>query len=158
MKLKNKLMNLAKNFSYISVTFDIWSDRRMRGYLGITFHYIHSETAKLQSHFPNIMTEFNIHDKVVRVVSDNALNMRKAFTLSLAVTSHEAVTTVGGAGEDHAPNTQEVDSDDEVLTLDMLELEETLDVAVAGMFTGAGQDINTWVATTMHFITLFVMD
>ena len=157
LKLKNKLKDLLKNVSYVSVTLDIWSDRRMRGYLGITFHYIHSETAKLQSHclgcfrmkgrhtaeaifelFHGIMTEFNIHDKVVRVVSDNASNMRKAFTLSLAVTSHEAVTTVGGAGKDHAPNTQEVDSDDEVLTSDMLELEETLDVAVAGMFTGVG--------------------
>ena len=43
LKLKNKLKDLLKNVSYVSVTLDIWSDRRMRGYLGITFHYIHSE-------------------------------------------------------------------------------------------------------------------
>ena len=33
--------------------------------------------------FRVIMTEFNIHKKVVRVISDNASNMRKEFSLSL---------------------------------------------------------------------------
>ena len=33
--------------------------------------------------FHGIMTDFGIESKVVRVVSDNAANMKKAFTLSL---------------------------------------------------------------------------
>lgn len=35
-KLKNELAN-ADN---VSVTVDIWSDRRMRGFLGVTAHWI----------------------------------------------------------------------------------------------------------------------
>ena len=48
-KLKAKLKHILENIKYVSVTLDIWSDRRMRGYLGITFHYIDPETAKLHS-------------------------------------------------------------------------------------------------------------
>lgn len=41
----NAKENLTENLcqaASISLTFDIWSDRNMRGYLDVTAHYIHN--------------------------------------------------------------------------------------------------------------------
>jgi hypothetical protein len=40
-------------------------------------------------HFDNVMLKFNIKCKAVRVVSDGAANMRKAFELQLEVPADE---------------------------------------------------------------------
>lgn len=44
MKLKNEL----EVVDHLSVTVDIWSDRRMRGFLGVTVHWINIEDDRLQ--------------------------------------------------------------------------------------------------------------
>ena len=49
-KLKTKFKHMLDFAKYVSVTLDLWSDRRMRAYLGITFHFINVETAKLESY------------------------------------------------------------------------------------------------------------
>ena len=153
-KLKAKLKHILENIKYVSVTLDIWSDRRMRGYLGITFHYIDPETAKLHSHclgcfrmkgrhtaeaifdlFHGIMTEFNLQDKIVRVISDNASNMRKAFSLSLTVHTQEAAAL---SEEEKMSEVPDVESDDESPSAEMLAVEESLDNAVGHMFAGVG--------------------
>ncbi|XP_017275587.1 sialate O-acetylesterase isoform X2 [Kryptolebias marmoratus] len=87
---------------HVSVTVDIWSDRKMRGFLGITVHWIQKEIERLEvkskllaferfkgSHtgericekFEAVCDEYNIKDKLDYIISDNAANMRKAFTV-----------------------------------------------------------------------------
>lgn len=95
-KLKHDLVK-ADN---VSVTVDIWSDRKMRGFLGVTGHWTNIEkdclTLKSQllscnrfkgSHsgericeeFEQICDEYQIRNKLDHIVCDNAANMRKAF-------------------------------------------------------------------------------
>ena len=87
----------------VSLTVDVWSDRTMRSYLGITAHFAGKEVAQpagkkklsslllkfrrfLGSHtgesiglaFEQALEEFEIKNKVTYVVTDNA-NMRAAF-------------------------------------------------------------------------------
>lgn len=87
----------------VNLTVDIWSDRLMRGFLGITAHYILNNTSHpplLQSAllsmsrfkgshtgdnialaFEGILDHFDIRGKVDHVITDNAANMRKAFQI-----------------------------------------------------------------------------
>lgn len=97
LKLKNDLAK-ADN---VSVTVDIWSDRRMRGFLGVTAHWLSTEDLSLQlksqllacnrfkgSHtgericeeFEQICEEYQIRRKVEHITCDNAANMKKAFS------------------------------------------------------------------------------
>ncbi len=85
----------------MSVTVDIWSDRRMRGFLGVTAHCVNIEVEYLQlkshllacnrfkgSHtgericeeFEQICEQYQIKKKIDHVICDNAANMKKAFT------------------------------------------------------------------------------
>ena len=91
--LKSKLLE-AK---YVSLTLDMWSDSRMRSYMGITEHFM-STDMKLQSflldfaHFSHrhtsdkiadqcimVIEEFGLRCKVIFVITDNAANMASAF-------------------------------------------------------------------------------
>ena len=86
----------------VSVTVDIWTDRVMRGFLGITAHYMEQNgtTPSLQSvllgcerftgshtgdriseKFDEICEKFNVKHKLQYIISDNAANMKKAFTV-----------------------------------------------------------------------------
>ncbi|XP_073474304.1 zinc finger BED domain-containing protein 4-like [Aquarana catesbeiana] len=97
MKLKNEL----EVVDHLSVTVDIWSDRRMRGFLGVTVHWINIEDDRLQlksqllacnrfkgphtgericEEFEHICEEYKIKKKVDHIICDNAANMKKAFT------------------------------------------------------------------------------
>ncbi|XP_004210748.1 uncharacterized protein LOC101239302 [Hydra vulgaris] len=94
---KEKLTENLCQAASISLTLDIWSDRKMRGYLGVTAHYIHNYHChtrllacdrflvahtgyNIAEHFESICKTYKILDKVVYVVTDNASNMHKAFT------------------------------------------------------------------------------
>ena len=101
---KEKLKSLSSSLSYVSATIDIWSDRRMRGYMGITVYWIEPLTFQLRmglldvirikgshtatnilEHFDGVMLKFGIKCKTVRIVSDDAANMKKAFEIQLEV-------------------------------------------------------------------------
>jgi hypothetical protein len=96
-KLKNSLANVED----ISVTVDIWSDRKMRGFLGITAHWLDdgeggivlksallacnrfsgSHTGeRICEEFEQICEEYQIKRKLLHIICDNAANMRKAFS------------------------------------------------------------------------------
>ncbi|XP_060753962.1 uncharacterized protein LOC132864530 [Neoarius graeffei] len=96
-KLKNSLAN-AEN---LSVTVDIWSDRKMRGFLGVTAHWLDigegglvlksallacnrfsgSHTGeRICEEFEQICDEYQIKRKLLHIICDNAANMRKAFS------------------------------------------------------------------------------
>lgn len=98
----NKLKTVLRNTQNVSVTVDIWSDRKMRGFLGVTSHFIEATDEKIKlnssllacnrfkgSHtaeriseqFEAICDDFNIKHKLDYIISDNAANMKKAFTV-----------------------------------------------------------------------------
>ena len=93
---RSKLKTQLSNTDHVSVTVDIWSDRKMRGFLGVTVHWIEKEAERIQlksnllacncfkgSHiaericdqFEAICDEYNIKDKLDYIISDNAANM-----------------------------------------------------------------------------------
>lgn len=78
----------------------MWSDRRIRGFLGVTAHWLSTEDHSLQfksqllacncfkvSHtgericeeFEQICEEYQIRRKIEHIICDNAANMKKAF-------------------------------------------------------------------------------
>ena len=120
-------MLLAKQ-SFFSVTVDIWTDRIMRSYLGITAHTVNitpiTKKMKLQSvllkfqrftgshtaenifeAFHEAMDEANLKKKVEIIVTDNAANMRAAFKTSFPGIKH--------ALEFNEDNDEEPEDDDE---------------------------------------------
>jgi len=99
---RSKLKTQLSNTDHVSVTVDIWSDRKMRGFLGVTVHWMERDAERVQlktnllacnrfkgSHtaericdqFEAICDEYNIKAKLDYIISDNAANMRKAFTV-----------------------------------------------------------------------------
>ncbi len=97
---ESKIKSELEKTDTVSVTVDIWTDRRMRGFLGVTAHFMKTEktSPKLQtilfscerftgSHtgerisekFEEICDNFNIKHKLDYIVCDNASNMKKAF-------------------------------------------------------------------------------
>jgi hypothetical protein len=96
---KQDLYNELEKAECVSVTIDIWSDRKMRGFIGITVHFI-SQDLKLQSKLlacerfkgshtgtkiaetvASICTSFKLNKKLHYIITDNASNMKKAFTV-----------------------------------------------------------------------------
>ena len=96
------LKTQLSNTDHISVTVDIWSDRKMRGFLGVTGHYMEKEGETLQlkssllacdrfkgphtaericEQFEAICNDYQIKHKLDFIISDNAANMKKAFTV-----------------------------------------------------------------------------
>ena len=123
-QLQKSLCNAMSNASHISLTLDLWTNRQMRSYLGITAHFINDfqfvscmlsckrfkgrHTAEnIYSSYENIVQQFEIEKKVKYIVSDNASNMIKAFSLP----GFEESTT-GDALLDSDNETDNEDDDD----------------------------------------------
>ena len=84
---------------WISLTLDMWTDRRNRAFMGITAHYIAdgftnrsyvigfkklsgSHTADvIVNELKNVIDKFDIKSKLVRIVTDNGANVVKAMRL-----------------------------------------------------------------------------
>ena len=81
---------------YIALTIDIWTDRRVHSFLGVTAHTFHScksfsgllafkvlkgqhTGVRIAEDLARVLEENGIKEKVFFVVCDNASNMRKAF-------------------------------------------------------------------------------
>ncbi|CAF2680436.1 unnamed protein product [Rotaria sp. Silwood2] len=95
-KCIKKLQDICNRSKYVSLTLDIWSDRRMRSYFGITLHTIIDDQYKtyvlsferlkgkhcgdkLAAEFDRVIQMYNLKDKLVRIVTDNASNNQAAF-------------------------------------------------------------------------------
>ena len=94
------LRELLEQSEQISVTVDVWTNRQMVSFLGMTGHFILSRKWSLTSvllacnkftgrhtapnllkHFQEVVEKFGITSKVKYVVTDSAANMVKAFSL-----------------------------------------------------------------------------
>lgn len=98
---REKIKLILAGVDHVSVTVDIWSDRRMRGFLGVTGHVLAtSEGVMLKSYllacnqfkgphtgeriaeaFDSLCEEFGIRHKLDFIICDNAANMKRAFSV-----------------------------------------------------------------------------
>ena len=92
----SKLKEICSEANHVSLTLDLWSDRRMRTYFGITLHTViddkyksfllsfeqlqgkHSAD-KLAAEFDRVIQLYNLNEKIVRLITDNASNNLAAF-------------------------------------------------------------------------------
>lgn len=92
----SKLMQICDKSNFVSLTLDMWCDRRMRSYLGITMHTIMDDKYKsfllsfdqlegkhsgerFAAEFDRVVQLYNLNGKIVRLVTDNASNNTAAF-------------------------------------------------------------------------------
>lgn len=95
-KLKDKLTSVEN----ICLTVDLWSNRQMRGFIGITGHFIlnwqiesvmivckrvkgRHTAEKIRQEYEEALAGYDISDKVRNVITDNAANMKKKLQFSL---------------------------------------------------------------------------
>ncbi|CAF1525311.1 unnamed protein product, partial [Adineta ricciae] len=95
-QMKNRLKMLCTTATFLSLTLDVWTDRRMRSFFAVSAHAIvdgnfrsfvvcftplwgsHSSSLLLEK-YEEIVSAFGIKDKVIRLVTDNAANNISAF-------------------------------------------------------------------------------
>ena len=95
--LKSELNELRKEATAVAICLDIWSSKRIRGYLGVTVHFV-DKAGNLRScvlgcpsftgsHDAQsicelaieVIEEYGIREKIVYIHTDNAANMIAAF-------------------------------------------------------------------------------
>ena len=98
--VESELKDSLRTAPSVCLTIDLWSNRQMRGFMGVTGHYIHDwvmqsvmiackrfkgrHTAdNIRQEYEEIVSTYEISDKVITIVTDNASNMTKAFKFPL---------------------------------------------------------------------------
>ncbi|XP_064412856.1 uncharacterized protein LOC135356372 [Latimeria chalumnae] len=132
-----KVTKMLENAQSVSLTLDIWTDRRCHSYLAITAHTFVkcvSSTAlvafksfkgshtgiQIAEEIEHVIEEYNLIGKVQYILTDNAANMKKAFAV-LKELQYECNT------EMMAETEEDCDLDDETLWQD-LDISESEDV------------------------------
>ncbi|XP_060723328.1 uncharacterized protein LOC132844154 isoform X1 [Tachysurus vachellii] len=101
-QVKDSIKRKLQTQSSVSITADIWSDRTMRSFFGVTAHGLNQDGNQLESFlldcrrfcgrhsgdniamaFDEIIDEYNIASKVRYIITDNAVNMKCAFKVKL---------------------------------------------------------------------------
>lgn len=98
-KVEEVIKNFLSTTSTCNITLDIWSSRRMHGYMGITCHFVTNSweiksllallaCSKMQgrhtgenilAEYEEVISFYGLEDKVFRIVTDNAANMKRGF-------------------------------------------------------------------------------
>ncbi|CAK6977231.1 zinc finger BED domain-containing protein 4-like [Scomber scombrus] len=103
-QVKETVLEKLKKKSTVSLTTDIWSDRRLRSFLGVTAHLCSKSKdcyalesflldcrrfpgkhsgERIFSAFEEITEEYGIRQKISYIVTDNAANMKCAFKVRM---------------------------------------------------------------------------
>ncbi|KZS20284.1 Uncharacterized protein APZ42_013065 [Daphnia magna] len=124
---KAALRDKLERVNSTSIIMDLWSSKTMRGYLGISCTGVTEDYepfnaslslrpmqgrhtgAAIFAEYESVVKEWNITNKVIRVMTDNASNMKSAFSTSLP--SWEAAPSRGGMPM--TDDTDECDDDDD---------------------------------------------
>jgi hypothetical protein len=102
-RIDQVISDALEKVSSLTLTIDCWSDRRSRGFLGITGHFIDEQMLPqaylidfvrlksphtgehIQRATEYVLDRFNIREKVYRIITDNAASMIKAYEFGLVV-------------------------------------------------------------------------
>jgi len=144
--VKEKLKQDLVETNTVNTTVDIWSDRKMRGYMATTVHYVKRGECALKSGllmierftgshtgeriaaaFDAAIDGYDIRHKIDHIVTDNAANMRKAFTTCFPITGDDHVRD-----DDDSEGTVEVDDPESWEALPANELISVVSVMEAG--------------------------
>ena len=126
----------------VNPTLDIWSDRRMRAFFGVTAHYVENRMDELSSallackrfegshtgdriaaELESILDLYDIKHKIDYVLTDNAANMKKAMTIALYSMENCAEGAASAYDEDAIDNPdiwQDVDDTNQSEILEMV--------------------------------------
>ena len=136
--LKKKLRDKLEKVSSVNLTIDLWSNRQMRSYFGITGHYISNEwnlesfvlgcnrvvgrhTAEnLMLWYDEIVSDFCVSEKVKHVITDSAANIKKAFT---SLPGFEVESDSDNVDEDESDDCDDTGCADESIFTENLLLE-----------------------------------
>jgi hypothetical protein len=134
------LQSKLNDAKHVSLTLDLWSDRRMRSFMGITVHFMNhvmelqsylldfdyfsgSHTAEnIADHCKKVIEKFNLQHKVLFLITDNAANMLKAFrdiSQILGEVTHDETETGMSQIEDEEEQNGAGLEDDEIEVMDV---------------------------------------
>ena len=109
---KTDLKERLSKIDNVAVTLDIWSDRQMRGFMGVTVHYISDSGlqttllacerftgqhtgVRIAEHFETVVGEYGLDGKVTYLVTDKGSNMKRAFATAFPETFDDGVDDDG---------------------------------------------------------------
>ena len=171
--VKGKVDAMLNEIDHISVTIDIWSDRRAKAFLGITGHFIDvdfklhavllkfvrlkgSHTAEnIRNITKDILEELGISGKIYRIITDNAPNMIKAYKFGLTVNDDNDSENLPQAS-DSSENVSEHDSIDEYDSEMEWTLLDPIDDKVDG--SNGAEETNVRLSCFAHSIQLAIRD
>ncbi|GAV08301.1 hypothetical protein RvY_18016 [Ramazzottius varieornatus] len=130
-KIKEKLQSLLTKAVADAINLDIWSSKRMRGYRGISVHFI-DEKFRLRNLSPRmpeilnlaveVIADFNLQHKVFYVGTDNGSNIVAAFK-DLFPQFYEFSGASNKTDEEGSDTQIEPDDESEIASDDELDLE-----------------------------------
>ena len=133
--LRSRQEAITKNLSAalvnspaVTLTMDLWSNRQMRSYIGITGHFVQDwelqsalltckrfrgrHTAiNIAKQYEDTVTQYGIKHKVQAVITDNAASIVKAFNLPGFTTSTISSEEQADEGSDFSDSEESEDSD-----------------------------------------------
>lgn len=131
--VKSNLLDQLQKIKYINVTVDLWSNRQMKSYLGMTGHYISDQwtiesvmlgcnritgrhtSANIMLWYNELVSEFEVQNKIKHVVTDSAANIIKAF---LTLPGFECGTSSDNDNDDDEDG-DELSSEAHLMPLDL---------------------------------------
>lgn len=130
-KVKADIIRVLETQASVALTTDLWSDRRLRSFLGVTAHVACKDNdsyslksflldcrrftgkhcgERIASAFDEIVEEYGISNKISFILTDNASNMKRAFKVRLPDSEH--------------PESDNDDLDNEMMWEDMEDFEQ----------------------------------
>ena len=126
---KEKVMKELQNAEWLSATADAWSSHK-RAFMGVTIHYVdpinfemksialgvrrfkHAHTGDAIARLLlSMLNEFGIRKKVQNIVTDNAANMCKAFTVTVEATEVNDGSTLLTTPEDSEVHLDDIEDE-----------------------------------------------
>lgn len=121
--IQNSLKSKLRAVESVCLTIDLWSNRQMKGFIGITGHFIlvwciesimvsckrfrgQHCAENIRQEYEEAVACYNKADKITNIVTDNATNMAKAFQVTLPGFTCDKDTSL-------KEDTHESDSEDE---------------------------------------------